>query len=228
MRRLILALDALPGLREAAAASDLDVAAAAMLAELAGVEGVRLSVCEDLKPVRPEDVLEARRAARVLELRMPPSPTLLKVALEARPDRVLLASDPPLGRPGRGASLGPTVRALAEAGIPVLARIEPEVESLKAVHAENVAGVEFDTTRLVDLPSAERAGQLERLGDAVRLASKLGLGIGLGGAIGYRNAAEVLGAAPAAEWVAVGRAAVARAVLVGLDRALRDLRTLVA
>ena len=228
MRRLILALDALPGLREAAGASDLDVAAAATLAELAGVEGVRLGVTEDLKPVRPEDVLEARRACRVMELRMPPSQAVVKVALEARPDRVLLCSEGRLDRRGQGTPRAPIVRALAEAGIGVAVRIAPDVEALKAVHAEDVGAVEFHTGRVVDLPGPERARALEHLSDAVKLAAKLGLSIGLGGGLGYRNLPEVLAAAPAAEWVAVGRAAVARSVLVGLDRALRDLRALLA
>jgi pyridoxine 5-phosphate synthase len=227
MRRLILALDALPCLREVSAA-DLDVAAAATLAELAGVQGVRLGVTEDLKPVRPEDVLEARRAARVLELRMPPSQAAVKVALEARPDRVLLGSDGPLDLRSRSVPLGPIVRALGEAGIPVGVRIGPRVEALKAVHAERVRSVEFYTGGIVDLPAAEREAELERLGDAVKLAAKLGIAVGLGGGLGYRNLPEVLAVAPATESVAVGRAAVARAILVGLDRALRDLRDLVA
>ena len=226
MRRLILALDALPGLREAAAA-ELDVAAAATLAELAGVHGVRLGVTEDLKPVRPEDVLEARRASRVLELRMPPSQAVVKVALEARPDLVLLGSDGPLDLRSRNVPLGPIVRALGEAGIPVAVRIAPHAEALKAVHAEDVRSVEFFTGRVVNLPGAERAAELERLSDAVKLAAKLGISIGLGGGLGYGNLPEVLAAAPAAESVTVGRAAVARAILVGLDRAIRDLRTLV-
>ncbi len=228
MRKLILALDALPGLREAAGADEFDVAAAATLAELAGVEGVRLGVSEDLKPVRPEDVLEARRASRMLELRMPPSQAVIKVALEARPDRVLLCSEGRLDRRGQGAPRAPIVRALAEAGIGVAVRIAPDVEALKAVHAEDVTAVEFHTARVVDLPGPERAAALERLSDAVKLAAKLGFAVGLGGGLGYRNLPEMLQAAPAAEWVAVGRAALARALLVGLDRALRDLRALLS
>jgi pyridoxine 5-phosphate synthase len=236
VRSLILALDGLPGLRDATASADVDVAAAATLAELAGVEGVRLSVNEDLKPVREEDVRETRRAARCLELRMSPSPNLVKLALEARPDRVVVAADSrdgrslsaPLDLEGRGAPLGPMVRSLAEAGIPVAALVAPSVTAVKVAHAEGAAGVEFYTGVIVDLPAAERAAELTRLGDAVRLASKLRLTIGLGGGLGYRTLPEVLAAAPAVERVAVGRAALARALLVGLDRALRDLRALVA
>ena len=92
-RRLTLALDSLPRLREASGSSDVDVAAAATLGELAGADAIRLGVGEELRPVRDVDVRQARRSARELELRMPPSQTLLKVALDARPDRVLLAAE---------------------------------------------------------------------------------------------------------------------------------------
>jgi pyridoxine 5-phosphate synthase len=231
MRSLTLALDALPSLRDATGAGDVDVAAAATLAELAGVDAVRLSVNEDLKPVREED-----RAARRLELRMPPSPGLLKVALEARPDAVVLATEGrdgrmpsrPLELQGRGPSLAPVVRGLAEAGIPVAAVVAPDVEAVKVVHAEGVSGVQVFTGAIVDLPAPERNRELERLGDAVRLAAKLRLVVSVGGGLGYRTLPEVIRAAPAIERVVVGRAALARAVLVGLDRALRDLRELLA
>ncbi len=235
MRQLVLALDALPSLRDAIAAEDVDLAAAALLAELAGVDAIRLSVNEQLKPVREEDVQEARRAARVLELRMPPSSSLLKVAIEARPDRVVLTAGSsgrwgpagPVDLRGRSVPLEPVIRTLGEAGIATVAVVGSDLESVKLAHGHGVAGVEFYTGATVDLPPAERRGELERLGDAVRLASKLQLRIGLGGGLGYRALAEVLAAAPAVESVTVGRSALVRAVLVGLDRALRDLKALV-
>jgi pyridoxine 5-phosphate synthase len=108
------------------------------------------------------------------------------------------------------------------------ALVAPELESVKVAHAEGITGVEFYTGGIVDLPSRERRAELEKLGDAVRLAAKLRLSVGLVGSLGYRSLPEVLEAAPAAQRVAVGRAALTRALLVGLDRALRDLRALVA
>jgi pyridoxine 5-phosphate synthase len=236
MRKLVLELDALSSLREATRASDVDLPAAATLAELAGVDAVRLGVTPDLKPVREEDVYDARRATRRLELRMPPTETLLKVALEARPDRVLLAADSregrsvgaplDLGSPVTG--LAPVVRVLTEAGIPVAALVAPDLDAVKSVHAEGICGVELYTGTTVDLPASERRAQLDLLGDASRLAAKLQMRQSLGGGLGYRNLHEVMEVAPAADSVVVGRAAVARSLLVGLDRALRDLRTLLA
>ena len=232
LRRLTLALDTLPRLREATGCSDIDVAAAATLAELAGADAVRLGVGEELGSVRETDVRQARRSARELELRMPPSQSLLKVALDARPERVLLAAEArdgrqpasPLDLRVRSLPLGPVVRALAEVGIVAWAVITPDLEAVKVAHAEGVRGVEMFTGALVDLPAAERQAQIEKLADAVRLAAKLRLAIGLGGGLGFRSLRELLEAAPAVERVAVGRAAITRALLVGLDRSVRDLK----
>ena len=204
-----------------------------MLAELAGVDTIRIGIDDDLKPVREHDVEQARRAARRLELRMPPSPGLLKVALQAQPDRVLLSAGTREGRWAGGpldllrpeASLVPVLRSLDEAGLPVALRIPAHLESIKAAHGHGATAVELFTGSIVDLPARERRTELESLRDAVRLAAKLRLGIGLGGGLGFRSIPDVLAEAPAAEHIAVGRAALSRALLVGLDRALRDLLT---
>ncbi len=95
---------------------------------------------------------------------------------------------------------------------------------MKAAHAVGARGVELYTGALVDLPLAERAEALERLGDAARLAAKLRLEVGLGGRLDEQSLGAVLEAAPIATSVTVGRAFVARAALVGIDRATRDLR----
>jgi pyridoxine 5'-phosphate synthase PdxJ len=233
VRRLTLSLDGLPALRDATGSRELDLAAAVTLAGLAGVDGVRLGVIEELRPVRETDVTECRRAARRLELRMAPTSALVKVALEARPDRVVLAShardgSAPLDLRGRSVALDPVVRTLAEAGIPTAALVTPDLEAVKRVHGESIPGIEFYTGSIVDLPDSERRVELERLGDAVRLAAKLHMSIGLGGALSFRSLPEVLEVCPAADSVCVGRAALGRSLLVGIDRTVRDLLALVA
>ena len=124
-------------------------------------------------------------------------------------------------------NLAPVLRALGEAGIEVGGAVAPELEAVKAAHAEGFASVELYTGTLLELRPAERAAQEALLGDAVRLAAKLHMRVGIAGGIGYRDVRPLVDAAPAVDGVAVGRAAVARAQLVGVDRALRDLRALV-
>jgi pyridoxine 5-phosphate synthase len=232
VRRLTLSLDALAALRDASEAGGPDLAAAATLAELFGADAIRLGVTEEMKPVREAEVRAVRRAAAVLELRMAPVPALVKLALETQPERLLLASE---GRKGRvtsgpldfrawGTALPPVVRTLHEAGLRVAVLVSPDLESVKAAHAADLTGVEFFTGALVDLPEAERRAELERLADATRLAAKLRLSIGIGGRLGLRDLPVVLAAAPAIQGVAVGRSQLSRAVLVGLDRAVRDFR----
>ena len=232
MRALVVSLDAPAALREAGGREEPRLPVLAMALELAGADAVRLGVCEGLRPVRESDLHDVRRVARELELRLAPTPSLLKLALEVRPDRVLLASEPLRGALEAGpldaaALRGPAAqaaRALHEAGIPVWARLAPDLEAVKGARAAELAGIELHPSALVDLPERERAGALERLGDAARLAAKLRLAVRAGGALDARRVRAVIGAAPVVEGVAVGRELAARALLVGLDRAVRDLR----
>ncbi len=219
------------GLRQVTHSDEIDLAAAATLAELAGVDAIRLGVDEQLTANDERELMDARRAARRLELRMGVSAGLWKVALEVRPDRVLLTGSARDGSWSGGvldlrtqsAPLGSVMRGLEEAGIPVSFRIAPKLDAVKAAHGEGATGVELFTGSILDLPATERNVEIEALSDAVRLAAKLRLRIGIGGGMGYRVLPDLLDCVAAAEYIAVGRAAVARSLLVGMDRALRDL-----
>lgn len=235
MRKLSLCLDSLPALREISGGTHVDLNAAASLAELAGVDALRLGVNEELRPVAEADVLALRRTAALFELRMPASQGLLKVALEVRPDAVLLAGDAfegalaprPLELRSQSSGLAPIVRALEEAGIGVAMLVTPALDSVKAAHGLGVQSVELFTGATVDLPAVERRGRLEALADAARLASKLRMSVAIGGGLDYRSLPEVLPMAPAATRVGAGRAIVARSLLVGMDRAVRDFLALI-
>lgn len=230
--RVVLSLDSWPSLREFAGDERSDLGAAASLAELAGVDTLRLSINEDLAPVRETDVDGLRRVARSMELRMPVSQNLLKVPLTVRPDRVVLVGErhevsgavPPVDARIAGTALGSVLRSLEEAGMPATVRVAPDLDAIRAVHAQGVTDVELFTGYLVDLPDAERRAALVTLGDTARLAAKLRLGIGLAGGLDDRNVAEVIAAAPSADRVVFGRGLARRALLVGLDRAVRDFR----
>ena len=229
MRALSLCLDALPALRELSG-TRLDLSAATSLAELAGIDAMRLGINEELRPVAEADVHALRRTARLFELRMSASPGLLKVALETRPDAVLLAGDTfegtlasrPLELRSQSAGLAPIVRSLEEAGIDIAMLVTPALDSVKAAHGLGVRAIELFTGSTVDLPQVERRSRLEALSDAARLAAKLRMTVSIGGGLDYRSVSEVLPGVPSADRVSVGRALLARALLVGLDRAARD------
>jgi pyridoxine 5'-phosphate synthase PdxJ len=227
----VVGCDAAADLREAAGTAGFDLPTLLALAELAGAGNVRLTLSEELHPVSESDLRALGRVSRGLELRMPPIPVLVKSALEARPERVLLASAPRDGRrtapidfQAWGDSLPPVVRTLEEAGIAVAVSVSPSVDAVKFAHAADAAAVELFTGSLVDLPPRERAEALDQLGDSARLASKLGMRVGVGGRLDDRQLLPVLEAAPIFEWAAVGRAWIGRSMLVGVDRATRDLR----
>ncbi len=233
MRQLITGLDAMAQLRDEMLIRGLSLMGAATLAELGGADVIRVGLSEELKPVTETDLRDLRRATRTLELRMAPLPSLIKSALEARPDRVLLAAESrsgghrtgPLDFTAWGSALPPVIRTLEEAGIEVSARVAAHPDAVKAARNMDLHGVELDTGQLVDLPPTELARALESLSDASRLAAKLNLRLGIGGRLDERVLLPILDAAPVAGWVAVGREWVGRSLLAGVDQATRDLRS---
>lgn len=232
LRALIVDCDAAAALREAGAGPEPRLAAVALAAELAGADAIRLTVNEALRPVREGDLHDVRRVVRALELRLAPTPSLLKLALEVRPDRVVLSSEPmgsklhsaPLESGALRSAAPLATRALREAGIPAWARIAPDPESVKLARAAEVAGVEIVATGSLEVPEADRGEALERFGDAVRIAAKLRLPVAVAGGIEAVRLPSLLLAAPAVERVVVGRSLLARALLVGMERAVRELR----
>lgn len=236
MRTLIVDCEIAAALREVGASAEPRLAAVALAAELAGADGVRAAANESLRPVRESDLHDLRRVARTVELRVAPTPSLLKLALEVRPDRVVLSSEPLTGKllsaplePGALRSAAPlAVRALREAGIPTWARIAPDPESVKLARAAEVAGVELAVQGALDLPETERADALERVADAARIAAKLRLPLAASGAIDRARLPALLAAAPGVERVVVGRSLFARALFVGIERAVRELREALA
>lgn len=236
MRALVLALDAAAVLREACGGAEPRLVHLAVAAELAGADGIRVTATEGMRPVGEEDCYDLRRVSRRLELRMAPTPSLLKLALEVRPDRVVLAGEP---NPGHFVSppLSPSairergissLRALAEAQIPTSVRVAPELEAVKALHGAGASGIELSTDGVAELPPSERSEAWARTADAARLGAKLRVPIAVAGYLDAHAVRAVLGVAPVVETVVVGRRVLAHAQSVGLERAVREIREALA
>ncbi len=235
MTRCCVSLDGLAAWREALGEGP-DFAAAVALVDLAGGGRVRLCVSEALQPVTDADLHRLARSGPALEVCMPPSQALLRLAQEVRPDRVLLVEEDRYGTYSYGPldfhkadrEIAPILRGLEEADLPVGAVIAPDIENVKAAHGIGFKSLEFYSRYAADLPAAKRQPELERLSDASMLAAKLKFDIGVGGGLDFQNVEEILNAVPMALQVSVGRGILTRALLIGLERAVRDFRALIS
>lgn len=236
MTTLVVGLDQLAVLRDAGGARDPDPVVAASLAELAGAGGVRVTCGRERGGIRERDVRLLREVVRTaLLLRMPPMDEYLKLALAVRPDVVTLI---PNEREGLGAERGldvedrrpellPLIEPLAGSGVLVSLLVDPLPNQVKAAQRAGAGAVLLHTGRFCWAANdASRVAEFEALTNAVKTAHRLGLVVHVGGGLTYQNAAAV---AELAEVTAVdlGHSLVARAALVGMGEAVRELRWLV-
>ena len=232
-RQLIVKLDHVAALRELGSTREPDPVAAAVLARLAGAHGIAVSLREDRRHIHERDLRLLRETVpHGLCVEVPVVPASIKAVLELRPDSVTLVGEALPNAPASRsldvltqlAGLGEVVRSLAEARIRSLLCVDPDPDQVKAAHRLGARGVHLAGARY-----AERAGgteELRRIADAARLASKLGLEISVGGGLDYANVPALLEIADLRELV-VGHAIGARAQLIGMDRAVREMRALV-
>jgi pyridoxine 5-phosphate synthase len=230
--KLFVGLDQLAALRPAGMARDPDPIAAAALAELAGAGGVTLTLGRERTGMQERDLRLLRETARSpLNVCLPPQEEWVKLALAVRPDLVTLV---PESRQGLGAERGldvedrraelaPLIEALRSAGITASLLVEAAPAQVKAAHRAGGAAVLLHTGRFcwAEDPAA-RAAEIERLVNAAKVGQRLGLAVHAGGGLGHETLGEI---APIPEIAAVhvGHALIARAVLVGIGQAVRDL-----
>jgi pyridoxine 5-phosphate synthase len=117
----------------------------------------------------------------------------------------------------------PVVRTLQEAGIEVSLFVDPELEQVKESHKLDATAVEINTAAWSEAVDARgREAALRKVTDAARLARKLGLQVHAGHGLDYRNVGPIAALTEITE-LNIGHAIVARAVLVGMERAVREM-----
>ena len=233
-RRLIVGLDQVAAVRQAREGREPDPVAAATLAVLAGADGVSVHMRRDRLHVQDRDVRVLRQTVeRGFVMNIDALPEMMKVALEIRPDAVTLVPElPETLASGAGldvqtqmGALGELVRALEDGKVPSSLRVAPDIEQVKSAHRVGVSGVQLHTARFAE-GGPDRDDELQRLRDAARLARKLGLEVSVGGQLDARSLKPLLEIDEIDEF-RIGYAVVARGLLVGLERAVRELRALV-
>jgi pyridoxine 5-phosphate synthase len=234
--RLGVNIDHVATLRQARRGRYPDPVAAAAVAELGGADQITLHVREDRRHVNDRDLSLLRQTVNgTLNLEMAALQPMVDLALQERPDtctlvperREELTTEGGLDAIGQRDEVRRVVRALRDGGIEVSLFIDPDLEQIKASHRADAQAVELHTGRYCEARGAqERKRELARLAEAAKAADKLGLRVAAGHGLDYWNVTPVVQIEEIGE-LNIGYAIVCRAVLVGLERAVRDMKELI-
>lgn len=210
---------------------------AAALCEKAGADGITIHLREDRRHIQDADLHGLRGALKIpLNLEMANSPEIVDIALAEKPDEVCLVpekrqeltTEGGLDAVGQFDALQPTVARLKAAGIEVSLFIEPSIRQLDAAVRLGAPVVELHTGKYCDLAGEEREVELLRLVAAAKHGHKIGLKINAGHGLNYDNLPAFLAAVPHLDTLNIGHSIVARAVLVGMEQAVREMKDLIA
>ena len=235
--RLGVNVDHVATLRQSRRTSYPDPVQAAMLAELAGAEQITIHLREDRRHIQERDLQVLRRTVQTqLNLEMAATQEMVKTAYEAKPDtctlvperREELTTEGGLDVSWNRDAIRKVVKTLQDAEIQVSLFIDPDVDQVRAAHRVEAQVVEIHTGRYCDARLAQdRRRELARVVDAVKAAAKLGLRVAAGHGLSYQNILPVA-AIPEIEEFNIGHAIIGHAIMVGMERAVREMKELIA
>lgn len=237
MARLSVNVDHIATIRQARRAKEPDPVTAAALVELGGADGITIHLREDRRHIQDRDAIILRKTVKAkLNLEMAATQEMLKIALELKPDMVTLVPEKRQELTTEGGldvrahkdSLKKFIGTLKEAGIRVNLFIDPEPEQVKAGHRTDASGIEIHTGMYCDAKNdAMRDEELKRIYNAAMLASKLGMAVHAGHGLDYYNVKRVAKIREIEEF-AIGFSIIARSVFVGMEKAVREMKELIA
>lgn len=235
MAKLGVNVDHIATIRQARGIDEPDPVAAAVLAELAGAHGITVHLREDRRHIQDRDVELLRQTVKTrLNLEMALTDEMVAFALKVLPDAVTLVPEGRHELTTEGGldvallrtSLTQKIALLKQAGILVSLFVEPDLEQIKSSHRVGADYIEIHTGTYCEVRgTAEQRSQLQRIELAISAARKLGLGVNAGHGLNYRNIGPVA-ALKGIEEFNIGHSIVARAVLVGMERAVREMLVL--
>lgn len=234
-QRLGVNVDHVATLRQVRRISYPDPVTAAALAELAGAGQITIHLREDRRHIQDRDLRILRETCQtLLNLEMAATPEMVKVAYEYKPNTVTLVPERREELTTEGGldvastrdSLAKLIKNLKDGEIVVSLFVDPDLDQVRACHRVNADRVELHTGRYCEARSEkERARELARIVDAAKSAAKLGLGVAAGHGLNYDNVRPIA-RIPEIDELNIGHAIVARAVLVGFERAVREMLAL--
>lgn len=226
-------IDHVATIRQARRTVEPDPVAAAVLAELGGADGITVHLREDRRHIQDRDVRLLRQTVRThLNLEMAPTEEMIAIALEIKPDYVTLVpekreevtTEGGIDIVGNFDRFCKVVEQLQGGGIPVSWFIDAESSQIEAAAKTQARFIELHTGKYAEAQEeTTRNQELEKLKRGCEQALSLGLRINAGHGLTYWNVYPVA-CLPGMEELNIGHTIISRAVLVGLERAVREMK----
>ena len=236
MTRLGVNVDHVATVREARKTQYPDPVTAATIAELAGADGIIVHLREDRRHIQDRDLEILRKTVETkLNLEMAATQEMIKTTLDIKPDMVTLVPERREELTTEGGlevslnleAFKKYVHLLQEAEQVISLFIDPDLDQVKAAHRVGADYIEIHTGRYSEARSrAQVEEEFTKIINAVKMSEKLGLGINAGHGLNYRNV-ERIASIKEIEELNIGHSIIARAVLVGLEQAVREMKELI-
>lgn len=231
-QRLGVNVDHVATLRQARRTTYPDPVTAAALAELAGAQQITIHLREDRRHIQDRDLRILRDTCQtLLNLEMAATAEMVKIAYEYKPDVVTLVperreeltTEGGLDVGGQREQVAKIIKNLKDGEITVSLFIDPDLDQVRAAHKVDADRIELHTGRYCEARNErERARELSRIVDAAKAAAKLGMSVAAGHGLNYDNVQPIARIREIDE-LNIGHAIVGRAVLVGFERAVREM-----
>jgi len=228
-------VDHVATLREARKTREPDPVAAALLAEMAGADGITVHLRGDRRHIQDRDVEVLRKAVKTrLNLEMAANAAMVTIASTHKPDHATLVPERREEVTTEGGLdvmlnqnlIKKTVAELKNASITVSIFVDPDYDQVKAISKLGVGVVEINTAKYAEATREDlQRAEADKVAQVARAASKLGLRVLAGHGLDYRNVGRIV-AIPEIEELNIGHAIIARAALVGMERAVREMKDL--
>ena len=231
--RLAVNIDHIATIREARKTDEPDPVAAAILCELAGAQGITVHLRGDRRHIQDRDVEILKRTVTThLNIEMAASGDMVRTAQTIKPHQVTLVPErrDELTTEGgldvvlHAGNVEKVVRQLTDAAIDVSIFADPDLEQIRQCQKLRAPKIEINTGKFAEAwqRGGHWSGELEKVATAAKAARKMGIVVLAGHGLNYRNI-HGIAAIPEIEELNIGHSIIARAALVGLDQAVREM-----
>jgi pyridoxine 5-phosphate synthase len=234
--RLGVNIDHIASIRQIRQGIEPEPALAALVCQMAGAESIVVHLREDRRHIQERDLYLLKELVRVkLNLEMSIASDIVAIACKVKPDQATLVpekrqemtTEAGLDVDGNLKAIGKVVGKLRNCGIEVSLFIDPDSRQIRAAQKTGAQIIELHTGRYADSANASKKQRhLRQIIEAAQLAKGKGLSVAAGHGLDYYNVTQIAKIKEIEE-LNIGYSIICRAAIVGLERAVREMKALI-